>query len=110
MAAPPTMSSTVSARLNADLLEHNYALWKNDAHAVDATWAAFFEGFELGTAQPPRAPGSGITGTTRAAGGAETALLTKVTSAVFAFRGLGHTAVWLDPLSSGPPEQPALTL
>ena len=48
------MSSTVSARLHADLLEQNYALWKNDTRSVDATWAAFFEGFELGLAQPPK--------------------------------------------------------
>ncbi len=105
------MSSTVSARLNADLLERNYALWKNDAHAVDATWAAFFEGFELGAAQPPRPPGAGVTGAAAApaALSAEAALSEKATDAVFAFRNLGHTAVWLDPLS-GPPEQPLLSL
>lgn len=108
MAAPPTMSSTVSARLNAELLERNYALWKNDAHAVDATWAAFFEGFELGAAQPPRPPGAGVTGAT-VSSSRVSELIVKVTDAVFAFRNLGHTAVWLDPLS-GPPEQPLLTL
>mgnify|MGYP000494062845 FL=1 len=49
------MSSTISARLNVDLLEEKYQLWLKDAQSVDGTWSAFFEGFELGTAQPKAA-------------------------------------------------------
>ena len=46
------MSSSVSARLNADLLDENYERWLADPRSVDGTWAAFFEGFELGVVQP----------------------------------------------------------
>ena len=52
------MKSSVSARLNADILEEKYAQWSKDPQSVEATWAAFFEGFELGTVQPPKKPGS----------------------------------------------------
>ena len=45
------MNSSVSPRLNADLLDEKYAQWKNDPQSVEATWSAFFEGFELGAAQ-----------------------------------------------------------
>jgi 2-oxoglutarate dehydrogenase complex dehydrogenase (E1) component-like enzyme len=45
------MNSTVSARLNADLLDEKYAQWSDDPRSVDAEWAAFFDGFELGSAQ-----------------------------------------------------------
>ena len=99
------MSSSVSARLNAELLEHQYALWKNDPQAVDATWGAFFEGFELGMVRPPRRDEAGATGA-----GARAATLSsedlsfraRVANLVFTYRALGHTAVWLDPLSPPP--------
>ena len=45
------MNSSVSPRLNADLLDEKYAQWKDDPHSVEPTWSAFFEGFELGAAQ-----------------------------------------------------------
>ena len=105
------MSSTVSARLHADLLEQNYALWKNDTRSVDATWAAFFEGFELGLAQPPKRDASPApTGRAGTLSSEDLTFRAKVATMVFAFRALGHTAVWLDPLSDGPPEQPRLSL
>ena len=63
------MSSSVSARLNADLLEHNYSLWKRDPHAVDTTWAAFFEGFELGLVKPLQRDGAEAAGSAGAATG-----------------------------------------
>lgn len=101
------MSSTVSARLNAELLENNYALWKNDPHSVDATWGAFFEGFELGLVQPPKKDGAARPASLSSG---DISFRAKVADMVFAFRALGHTAVWLDPLSTQPPEQPALSL
>ena len=108
------MSSSVSARLNADLLEHNYSLWKRDPHAVDTTWAAFFEGFELGLVQPLRRDGAEAAG---ASGGRAAALSSedlsfraRVANLVFAYRALGHTAVWLDPLSPVAPVVPGLSL
>jgi 2-oxoglutarate dehydrogenase E1 component len=107
------MSSSVSARLNADLLENNYSLWKRDPHAVDTTWAAFFEGFELGLVQPLRRDGAEAAG---ASGGRATALSSedlsfraRVANLVFAYRALGHTAVWPDPLSPVAPVVPSLS-
>ena len=46
------MAISFANRSNADLLDQNYALWRRDPAAVDAVWAAFFEGFELGAVQP----------------------------------------------------------
>ena len=48
------MNSSVSVRQNADLLEAKYAQWCENPQSVEATWAAFFEGFELGSAQLKR--------------------------------------------------------
>ncbi|NWK55448.1 2-oxoglutarate dehydrogenase E1 component [Verrucomicrobiaceae bacterium N1E253] len=45
------MKSSVSARFNAELLEQQYDRWCEEPQSVDADWAAFFEGFELGVAQ-----------------------------------------------------------
>ena len=45
------MNSSVTARMSANLLEANYERWLEDPTAIDPAWAAFFEGFELGTAQ-----------------------------------------------------------
>ena len=45
------MSSNISARMNSVLLDEKFAQWKIDPQSVEATWSAFFEGFELGMAQ-----------------------------------------------------------
>ena len=46
------MNSSIAARFNADLLEENYTRWRKDPGSVDSPWAAFFEGFAIGAAQP----------------------------------------------------------
>ena len=38
---------------NAHLLEEHYEQWRVNPTSVDATWRAFFEGFELGTQLEP---------------------------------------------------------
>ena len=38
---------------NAHLLEEQYEQWRVNPSSVDATWRAFFEGFELGTQLEP---------------------------------------------------------
>ena len=95
------MPATVAARPNADLLEEKYALWKNDPRSVEVTWAAFFEGFELGLAQPPKRdePAPSRVGTLTSE---DLSFRARVANMVFAYRALGHTAVWLDPLSPRP--------
>ena len=39
--------STVANRWNLELIEENYQRWSSDPTSVDATWQAFFEGYEL---------------------------------------------------------------
>ena len=104
------MSSSVSARLNADLLESQYALWKDNPQSVDATWGAFFEGFELGLVQPPRREESTAAGVRAATLSSEDlSFRARVANLVFTYRAIGHTAVWLDPLSPPAPLPAALT-
>ncbi|HRQ90818.1 MAG TPA: 2-oxoglutarate dehydrogenase E1 component, partial [Bacteroidia bacterium] len=103
------MSHTISSRANVDLIDQKYAEWKSDPLSVDQNWAMFFEGFELGMAQPAP-PASG--GATRAAdeGGLDLQTRARVVSLVGTYRSLGHTAAWLDPLEAVPPSQPLLSL
>src|SRR5437867_3967987 len=97
------MGSSIATRIDPGLLERNYERWKQDPEAVDATWAAFFEGFELGVAQPGR-DGAAV------ATAEEVPLQTRVDGLVYAYRTLGHTIARLDPLSEKRPEQPLLSL
>ena len=51
---PTRNVKNLAARLameNAHLLEEQYEQWRVNPSSVDATWRAFFEGFELGTAR-----------------------------------------------------------
>ncbi len=104
------MSATLPSRSNQDFLESQYQQWKNDARSVDAAWASFFEGFELGLAELARRKAAAPA---TAAGGLSEDTLNfrmRVTNALHTFRALGHTAAWLDPLSKEQPTPPALTL
>ncbi len=103
------MSHAISARANVDLIDQKYADWKRDPLSVDQNWAMFFEGFELGMAQP--APPRGRADATPAgAGAADLATHARIVTLINAFRTLGHTAAWLDPLEDEPPVQPLLSL
>ncbi|HYF36657.1 MAG TPA: 2-oxoglutarate dehydrogenase E1 component, partial [Prosthecobacter sp.] len=108
------MSATLSARANLELLESKYQEWKRDSAAVEPTWSAFFEGFELGMAQLAAKEKDKKVGTVAADGGvlSEKALnfRMRVTNALLAFRSLGHTAAHLDPLSPAGPEAPTLAV
>jgi len=95
------MKSSVSARLNADLLEEKYSLWCEDPRSVEATWAAFFEGFELGTAQPKPRGAAGVTAAPGVAG--DLSFYGKVVSLVYNYRTLGHTQADINPI--GAPER-----
>ena len=96
---------------NAALIEEYYALWQKDPASVDEKWAAFFEGFALGCATPPRAGGAttATQQTTPDAGNASR-LEMRVDDMVRAYRELGHTLAQLDPLGTARPEQSLLTL
>ena len=102
------MSTTFANRYNVDLLDENYARWKQDPDSVDKSWSAFFEGFELGSAQ--KANGAQAAGSASATPAGELPLETRVEGLVYAYRTLGHTLAKLDPLSLQEPGQPLLSL
>ncbi len=110
------MSTALVNGLNADLLDENYARWRSDPASVDATWSAFFEGFELGSVQVDLNGAShgknGADGPDRAsvAEDADVSWQTRVDGLVYAYRTLGHTQATLDPLAKRRPEQPLLSL
>ncbi len=82
------MAISLATRQNADLIDQNYEQWRTNPASVDANWAAFFEGFELGNARPSGgANGSASNGAAK--DGAETSLQTRVDGLVYAYRTLG---------------------
>jgi 2-oxoglutarate dehydrogenase E1 component len=106
------MNSSVSARLNADLLEEKYAQWNEDPRSVEPTWSAFFEGFELGAAQSRKPGGEGTAATVPAGGesNADLAFYGKVVSLVYNYRTLGHTQAHINPLEATPERNPRLRI
>jgi 2-oxoglutarate dehydrogenase E1 component len=109
------MNSTISARLNVDLLEDKYRQWLDNPRSVEGTWASFFEGFELGVAQPKARTPVNVMDDSRgmqSVGMSQREMMFRanVTRMLEAYRGLGHTAAWLDPLSPSGDEQPRLGL
>jgi 2-oxoglutarate dehydrogenase E1 component len=99
------MSQSVSGNWNSELLEQNYARWKQDTESVAPEWNAFFEGFELGLTQSEElAEGA------RAAVPEDAALERRADSLAYSYRTLGHTIARLDPLTPQPPENPLLSL
>jgi 2-oxoglutarate dehydrogenase E1 component len=109
------MNSSVSPRQNAELLESKYSEWCEDPKSVDATWAAFFEGFELGSAQVKRkeeAAAAGAVASAPSAGtatDADLAFFGKVVSLIYNYRTLGHTQAAINPLDE-PERNPRLKI
>ncbi|HEY5813092.1 MAG TPA: hypothetical protein VIT23_10630, partial [Terrimicrobiaceae bacterium] len=101
--------STFTARWSEGLIDDNYERWRSNPQSVDADWAAFFEGFELGFAKSEE---NGETATAEAAPGtlADSSLQTRVEALVYAYRTLGHTIADLDPLDLLKRSNPLLTL
>jgi 2-oxoglutarate dehydrogenase E1 component len=97
------MSSSVSPRFNAGLMDEMYTLWKRDPRSIEPNWSAFFEGFELGKDHvgPPGEAGTGEP---------DLVLRSRVVSMIYNYRILGHTEAWLDPLSRQPPVNARLGL
>ena len=95
---------------NAALIEEYYALWQKDPASVDEKWAAFFEGFALGCAAPPRVATTAATAQATPDASGASRLEMRVDDMVRAYRELGHTLAQLDPLGTPRPEQSLLTL
>ena len=117
------MRTAVATRIDVKLLEDQYSRWKQNPEGVEATWSAFFEGFELGISEKPNgatAPSSPAATTPAApVNGAQASptpnladlpLQTRVEGLVYAYRTIGHTIAKLDPLADERPEQPLLRL
>ncbi|MEZ5299233.1 MAG: hypothetical protein R3F11_00955 [Verrucomicrobiales bacterium] len=110
------MNPSLPARANSDLLDEKYAEWREDPRSVEPTWSAFFEGFELGNAQPPKgAKGAKGAGAERVASSGETpeeelAFRAKIVTLIRMYRSIGHTEAHTDPLSEAPPKNPDLSL
>jgi len=102
------MAISFANRLNADLLDQNYERWRKDPASVDPTWAAFFEGFELGSVQSKNGAATAQYGAPAQTG--ESPLQTRVDGLVYAYRTLGHTIANLDPLAHERPQNPLLSL
>ena len=99
------MSTAFLARWNEELLDENYEKWKSDPASVEADWASFFEGFELGFARySKRAANVGV------AAGGSSVLQAKVENLISAYRTLGHRIAHLDPLTPERPKEPLLEL
>jgi 2-oxoglutarate dehydrogenase E1 component len=100
------MRTTIAARANLDLIDQNYARWQEDPASVDPSWAAFFEGFELGNLpQKNGATAAAARPVTR-----ESPLQTRIDGLVYAYRTLGHTVALVNPLAEKRPENPLLSM
>ncbi len=90
-------------------MEAKYAEWCEDSQSVDATWAAFFEGFELGSAQVKRKEEAAAAAGSAPASDADLAFFGKVVSLIYNYRTLGHTQAAINPLED-PERNPRLKI
>ncbi|MDQ3117932.1 MAG: 2-oxoglutarate dehydrogenase E1 component [Verrucomicrobiota bacterium] len=102
------MRPSFATRGNLDLIDDQYRRWENDPDSVDATWRAFFEGFELGNT--PHRNGAAAVAAPPRTGTSEAPLQTRVDGLVYAYRTLGHTIARVNPLADKRPENSLLTL
>ncbi|MFT6382680.1 MAG: 2-oxoglutarate dehydrogenase E1 component, partial [Akkermansiaceae bacterium] len=111
------MSSHISSRFNAALLDEKYAQWSDDPQSVEANWAAFFEGFELGSTVPKKGGPNGSPAVASATDAPDLRLSEeqlsfrgKVVSLIYNYRTLGHTQAHINPLEDAGPINPRLQL
>tara|TARA_B110000438_G_scaffold302052_1_gene358593 strand:+ start:1316 stop:4159 length:2844 start_codon:yes stop_codon:yes gene_type:complete len=123
-----TMSNpTFANRWNADLIDERYAQWQESPDSLDATWRAFFEGFELASEHATSNGGSVPSSSTSPAatlppnkGYTRNPLPTedrdlamkqaRFTGAIYAYRSIGHTQAAINPLSKEFVPNPRLSL
>jgi 2-oxoglutarate dehydrogenase E1 component len=101
------MRTSIAARANLELIDQNYQRWQEDPASVDPSWAAFFEGFELGNL--PQRNGAAAAAAPRTAV-RESPLQTRIDGLVYAYRTLGHTTARVNPLAEERPENQQLAL
>src|SRR5471030_1475464 len=87
----------IAARSNLEVIEAEYQRWRQDPSQVEESWRLFFEGFELGVAQEPKAPAANVQ-------------QTFIVQIINTYRRLGHFQCRLDPLSPAPAPIPQLDI
>src|SRR2546430_2194111 len=107
---PDIMATTLATRPNAELLEETYQRWLKEPASVEPSLRAFCEGFHLGFARfEDHAPGTnGAAPAAQVKGDAS--LQTRVDGLVYAYRTLGHTLAWTNPLATQRPQNDLLSL
>src|SRR5438105_610709 len=90
-------ASSFAGRQNLDAIEDAHRRWLKDPASVDESWRLFFEGFDLGLQQTPKAAEA-----SRQQIG--------VVRIIDAYRRIGHVLAQLDPLSDPPASHPLLEL
>ncbi len=105
------MALTFATRFNADVLDDAYQRWLQNPDSVEPSLRDFCEGFHLGYAQfQHKLPGGNGTATASATTPADGALQTRIDGLVYAYRTLGHTIAWTNPLAKHRHENDLLTL
>src|ERR1700719_306696 len=101
------MRTSIAARANLELIDQNYQRWQQDPATVDPSWAAFFEGFELGNLPQKNGAATAVAPrqVTR-----ESPLQTRIDGLVYAHRTVGHTIALVNPLAEKRPENPLVSL
>ncbi len=102
---------TLATRPNAELLDDTYERWLKDPTSVEPSLRAFCEGFHLGFSKfEHHAPGTnGASPNVQQATG-DDSLQTRVDGLVYAYRTLGHTIAWSNPLATQRPQNDLLSL
>ena len=100
---------TFANRWNADVIDHNYLRWIQNADSVDNIWRAFFEGFELArngmdhTGTSTSSGTAGLSGSGEGHSGVAVAAVdpkkqARFIGAIYAFRSIGHTQAHFNPI------------
>src|SRR5437660_284581 len=105
------MAITLATRQNAELLEDTYQRWLKDPDSVEPSLRAFCEGFHLGFAKfEDHAPGANGFAPAAPPATGDASLQTRVDGLVHAYRTLGHTLAWTNPLETQRPQNDLLGL
>ncbi|MBJ6726516.1 2-oxoglutarate dehydrogenase E1 component [Geomesophilobacter sediminis] len=89
--------------ISPDWLEQQYALWKRSPEQLSEQWRAFFEGFELGSAEGTESGGPAVSVE-------EVRKQAAVQSLIHRYREIGHLLACTDPLSPCKLDHPLLSL
>lgn len=94
------MNASIFSRLTPEEITALHETWKNDPLSVDPLWAAYFEGYELGSGGAPReeenaADASPYTVPPESAEGRG-----RVNQLIRAYRVMGHKCARFNPLDS----------